>query len=79
MRVYKQEKLKEIYCNKCGRKIQIENEIVKEGVMSVDYKWEYFSKKDGMKHSFDLCEACYDKMIKNFLYPVSETEYSELL
>lgn len=79
MRVYKEEKIEEIYCNKCGRKIQIENEIVKEGVMSVDYKWEYFSKKDGMKHSFDLCEACYDKMIKNFLYPVSETEYSELL
>ncbi len=79
MRVYKKEKLEEIYCNKCGRKINVENEIVKEGVLSVDYKWGYFSNKDGMMHSFDLCEECYNFMVKDFIYPVSEKEYTELI
>lgn len=79
MRVYKEEKIEEIYCNKCGRKIEVENDVVKEGVLSIDYKWGYFSNKDGMQHSFDICERCYDNMIQKFLYPVSETEYSELL
>ena len=79
MRVYKEEKLQEIYCNKCGKKIEIENEITKEGVFSVDYKWDYFSEKDGVMHSFDLCEDCYDRMVEKFKYPVSESEYTELL
>ncbi|MFQ9516439.1 MAG: hypothetical protein ACLRZ9_11540 [Eubacterium sp.] len=91
MRVYSEEnlkesteervekKLEEIYCNNCGRKIKVQNGIVREGVLSIDYKWDYFSEKDGMKHSFDICEECYDKIIKNFVYPVSEMEYTELL
>ena len=79
MRVYKEDKLQEIYCNKCGRKIEVVNEIVREGAFSVDYKWEYFSEKDGVMHSFDLCEHCYDRMVERFKYPVSESEYTELL
>lgn len=79
MRVYKEEKLEKIYCNKCGREIKVENEIVKEGLFSVDYKWDYFSNKDGMKHSFDICEQCYNEIVKDFKYPVNETEYTEML
>lgn len=79
MRVYREEKLEEVYCNQCGRKINVENGIVKEGVLSVDYRWDYFSEKDGMKHSFDLCEHCYDLIISKFKYPVLESEYTELI
>jgi hypothetical protein len=84
MRVYieetkKEKTLKEIYCNKCGRKIEVKKGIVREGVLSVEHKWDYFSQKDGIKHSFDICEECYDGMIKKFKYPVTSTEYSELL
>ena len=31
------------------------------------------------KHSFDLCEECYDKMIKGFAIPVEEEDVTELL
>lgn len=79
MRVYNQDKLVEVYCNKCKKKIVVENEIVKEGMFAVDYRWEYFSKKDGMKHSFDLCENCYDSFVSEFLIPISNEEYTELV
>lgn len=79
MRVFEEEKIKAIYCNKCGRKIKVENGIVKEGILSVDKRWDYFSEKDGVRHSFDLCEECYNRITEKFKYPVEKTEYSELI
>ncbi len=79
MRVYNQDKIVEVHCNKCKKQILVENEIVREGMFSVDYRWEYFSKKDGIKHSFDLCEACYDSFVAEFLIPVKKEDYTELL
>lgn len=79
MRVYNEQKLSQVYCNKCGKNIKVKNGIIEEGVLSVDYKWGYFSNKDGKQHSFDLCEECYDEMIKLFDLPVTEKEYTELL
>ena len=40
-----------------------------EGVFSVDYTWGYFSDKDGERHSFDLCESCYDELLRTFRIP----------
>lgn len=79
MRVFKEKQLEELYCNKCGRKIEVQNHIVQEGVLSIDYQWGYFSNKDGKKHKFDLCEKCYDEIIKAFRYPIEETIENELL
>lgn len=79
MRVYEDERLIELYCNQCGKQIKIENEIIQEGNFSVDYRWDYFSDKDGRRHRFDLCEKCYDEIIQNFKYPVDVTDYNELL
>lgn len=79
MRVYEKEKIKEIYCNKCGKKIEMKNEVLQEDVLQVDKVWGYFSKKDGIKHSFDLCEDCYDRIIESFKYPITEAEETELL
>ena len=52
MRRYEEEKLVEVTCNKCGKKLIVENEIIKEGNFTVEYKWNYFSNKDGREHFF---------------------------
>lgn len=82
MRKYNDENKKdllEIYCNKCGKKITIDNGIVKEGAFSITYGWGYFSKKDGETHSLDLCEDCYDELIKSFNIPINIVERNEIV
>lgn len=72
MRQYQLKETKEvtkIICNKCGKEIPVVNGRAEEGVFSVDYAWGYFSEKDGEKHSFDLCESCYNKMLASFRLP----------
>ena len=71
--------LLEIYCNKCGKKILLENGIIKEGAFSIDYGWGYFSNKDGENHSLDLCEDCYDELIKSFKLPINIVERNEIV
>lgn len=69
----------EIYCNKCKKQIKSSQGIEREGVLRVEKTWGYFSGKDGEKHSFDLCEDCYDRMIREFAIPVEKEELTELL
>ncbi len=78
MRKYTDEnnmELEQVICNKCGRQLRVENGILKEGCFAAD---TVFSEKDGVRHLFDLCEDCYDRMIKEFAVRVSETEEKEL-
>lgn len=73
MRQYKMKETQEVslvICNQCGREIPVLNGRTEEGVFSVDYTWGYFSNKDGDKHSFDLCEECYDKLVAGFKIPL---------
>lgn len=80
MRIYNEQKqLTNMICNCCKKELKLENGIVREGCFSVDYTWGYFSNKDGMCHKLDLCEACYDNLIKQMAIPVTEVENSELL
>ncbi|MDO4304027.1 MAG: hypothetical protein Q4D94_08925 [Bacillota bacterium] len=82
MRIYMDEDkqhLAAVICNKCKKELTVENGILKEGCYHGDSRFGYFSNKDGMKHSFDLCEECYDKLIKGFAIPVEEEEIKELL
>lgn len=77
MRRYKMKETKEIsniICNQCGREINVTNGMPEEGVFSVDYAWGYFSDKDGERHSFDLCESCYDKLLASFRLPADIQE-----
>ena len=67
-----------ILCNKCGRIIKMDNGVVKEGIFSAEVSFGYFSKKDGIRHQFDLCEECYDRMTREFLIPVTIQEETEL-
>lgn len=69
----------EIYCNCCGKKIKTEKDMEFEGVFHAEVQWGYFSEKDGECHTFDVCEACYDKWISGFqLLPEKKME-NELL
>ena len=68
MRVYKDKKLTKVVCNNCGKNIKVNNSTIEEGVFFADYKWGYFSKKDGREDTFDLCEKCYDEITEKFLY-----------
>lgn len=70
---------KKIYCNMCGKEFHLDNEIVKEGILSVEKCWGYFSEKDGEIHELDLCEACYDKLIKQFKIPVTVKKQKEFV
>lgn len=82
MRIYvndNQTDIVTIICNKCKKEVEVENNIIKDGMVSIDTVFGYFSNKDGEKHSFDLCEECYDKMITGFqIYPEIQ-EVKELL
>ncbi len=73
------EQLTQVVCNQCGKELKSENGYLKEGCFAVDYCFGYFSHKDGMRHKFDLCEECYDKMIARFQVPVDQTPENELL
>ena len=80
MKEYNEQKqLVKMKCNICTKEIELEQDIVKEGCFSVNYSWGYFSSRDGMRHQFDLCETCYDKLVKEFTIPVTETENTEML
>ena len=82
MKIYVDEnrqKLTGVICNQCKKELNVENGIIKEGHFCGNVQFGYFSSKDGKKHSFDLCEECYDKLIKGFAIPVEEEEMMELL
>lgn len=82
MRKYKnsgQERLTEVICNLCGKKIPLEKGVPQEGVFHGEADWGYFSEKDGEHHSFDLCESCYDKMLEQFQIPAQITEKTEFM
>ena len=59
--------MKDIYCNVCGKKLFVEKGILKEDAFEAKKQWGYFSKKDGMLHSFVICEKCYDDMIEKLV------------
>ncbi|EOS38566.1 hypothetical protein D3Z53_07670 [Lachnospiraceae bacterium] len=79
--IKKTEEIKEIskmICNQCGKEIPVVNGQAREGVFSADVTWGYFSEKDGERHSFELCEKCYDALLKGFRVP-AEIEDDHLL
>ena len=71
--------LEQVVCNKCGRPLKVIEGYLKEGAFCVEYSFGYFSKRDGLRHSFDLCEECYQQWIDSFRIPVEEREQTELL
>lgn len=68
-----------VVCNRCGKELRLEKGILKEGCFSADILFGYFSRRDGARHRFDLCEDCYDEIISQFRVPVETAESTELL
>ena len=82
MREYKTTETKiltRLICNSCGKVIALRGGIPMEGVCAVRQSWGYESERDGEQDSFDLCEACYDRITGQFKVPVTRTEQSEWL
>lgn len=69
----------QIYCNCCGRMISQDIQKTGEDFLQIDKTWGFFSGKDGERHSFALCEGCYDSMRKNFVLEVEIQEETELI
>ena len=74
-----EEVIVEVICNQCGKKMGVEEGILKEGCFHADYSFDYFSNKDGYKFSFDLCEECFDHWITGFKHPAEICEVKEYL
>lgn len=72
-------RLIQVICNCCKKELKLENGYLKEGCFTADYAFGYFSRKDGSRHRFDLCEDCYDKMAAGFSIPPEEEAENELL
>lgn len=71
---------KDILCNACGRKLKCQNGngSLIEDVFEGKKEWGYFSKKDRIRHSFLICEDCYDAIVAKFVIPPEEEEVIEL-
>ncbi len=77
MKKYEKNKIKEVVCNRCGKRIAVEHGIAQEEVFHVEKRWGYFSKRDMKKDSFDLCETCYDEIIAEFVIPAQTKDEIE--
>lgn len=82
MRKYVEEtdrKLTEVICNRCGKRMKVENGILREECVAVTKTFGYFSRRDGSTVRFDLCEDCYDELTAQFAIPADESAETELL
>lgn len=84
MRVYTKKEileaeLEQVTCNQCGKKLLVQDGIVKEGCFSISYTFDYFSNKDGYIYNLDLCEECFDKWNAGFAIPAQIEETKEFL
>lgn len=64
-----------IRCNACGKIQRDSANGLQEDFLKIQKTWGYFSEKDGETHRFSLCEACYDRIRRQFKLPVEIFEY----
>lgn len=55
-----------IICNVCGNEITKDKHGYIKDHIHIEKTWGYNSSKDGEVHSIDICESCYDEIVKNF-------------
>lgn len=71
--------IEKVICNLCKKEVQYKDGMLREEFFSAEACFGYFSRKDGIRHRFDLCEDCYDSLIRQFQIPPEETEVTELV
>ncbi len=64
--------IEKLVCNKCGREIPVIKGVPREDVLHVEKRWGYFSDKDNRVDEFDLCEHCYDELVKGFQIKIED-------
>lgn len=74
-----EKKQKVCTCNRCGHVMHISHGVLEEDCLYIEKAWGYFSKKDGTRHSWYLCEACYDALVAEFVIPVEAEKMTELV
>lgn len=80
MKIYDEHQvLQKVICNRCEKKLVVENGMLKDSAYEGIQTFGYFSERDGVTHRFDLCEECYNEWIRMFRIPVSETENPEMI
>ncbi|MBQ8638389.1 MAG: hypothetical protein IJ468_04400 [Lachnospiraceae bacterium] len=73
-------RMTQVICNQCGKRLLTDRfGVVTEDYLHVEKTWGYFSKQDGKKISFDLCEDCAEAMFGTFAVPVYREEVTELI
>ena len=70
---------RDMKCNKCGKIIVTKNDVPLEDVLQIDKVWGYFSKKDGKRHRWNICESCYQNLIEEFAIPVEVADVTEFV
>lgn len=68
-----------VYCNVCGRELEHKGEILLEDYIQVSKQWGYFSEHDLELHKFNICEHCFNTMVKSFKIPVEIGRVKEVL
>ncbi|SFR73588.1 hypothetical protein [Anaeromicropila populeti] len=71
--------VKRVFCNVCGRAIEVRNGIMREDVFEAEKEWGYFSNKDTEIHKFNICEACYEEITSQFKIPVKVIKKTEVM
>lgn len=71
--------LRSVICNGCGKQLKVEKGMLREGCFCAEQTFGYFSRMDGKKVSFDLCEDCFGKLLKQLVIPAEAEEVTELL
>lgn len=67
-----------IHCNQCGQVI-VDDAPQYEDYIKITKSWGYFSNKDLETHEFNLCEKCYDELIKGFTNPITLKKNKEAI
>lgn len=65
--ISKTDKVNEVFCNRCGKQC-VAGGNHSADFIEIDIKWGYYSGKDGEHHNCDICEKCYDEIIKDFKF-----------
>ena len=68
------ERLSEVRCNVCGRRISPDSAHPYQDYLSIEKEWGYDSPYDGERHQIDVCSACYRQWLTSFVLPPAEEE-----
>lgn len=69
-----------IYCNCCGEAICASDKMGETSFLTIQKEWGYFSnEKDGEIHSMDICEPCYDELVRVFAIAPERKKVTEYL